>query len=87
MSDKPDDGDGRVTVAVLSTQLKQMDKKLDTLVADHDVVVRLTMQVEQNKQDISGLAKTMREKDNRGRREAFIEMLIAAIVGGSAWFK
>ena len=86
MSDAQE-GNGRVKAAVQEILLRKMDGKLDSLLKDHDLLVRLDMQVEQNKQDIAGLAKSVRDKDSRGRRESLVEMMIAAIIGASAWLR
>lgn len=83
MADRPDDGNGRVTIALLGAKLDGIEKKLDMVVADHDILVRQGMQVTQNKDDIALLCTA----DRLRRRESFAEMVVAAIVGASAWLK
>ncbi len=77
MADRPNE---RVTLAVLGARLEGMDQKLDTLVADHDALVRVGMQSKQNKSDIADLRKST-------RKETLVEMAIAALIGASAWLK
>ncbi len=88
MTDQPQGSAGQVTIVdVLNVQLKEINRKLDFLLADHDSLIRLQVQVEQNKTDIGHLAKTGRERDKVRRRESFMEMLIAAAIGAGAWVK
>lgn len=88
MTDRLEDtGNGKVTTAVLSYQLKEIDKKLVILMSDHDTLVRMQVQVEQNKDDISGLADTARERDKARRKESLAEMFLAALIGASSWIR
>jgi hypothetical protein len=95
MADAPrESGDGRVTVAVLSTQLQEIDRKLVILMSDHDSLVRMQVRVEQNTTDIGRLAKkssdrdqASRDRDKARRRESLAEMVLAAVIGASSWIR
>ena len=80
-------GNGRIKAAVQETLLEQMDKKLDTLLEDHDLLVRLEIHVTNNRRDINQLAEKGRDRDKSRRRESLAEMFIAALIGGSAWLR
>ncbi len=87
MTDGQKANNGRVTVAVLGSQLKEIDRKLDSIVADHDILIRMQVRVEHNQKDIDRLGRKTRDLDKVRRREATIEMLAAALIGIGAWLR
>ncbi len=87
MTDGQKANNGRATIAVFGSQLNEINRKLDSIVVDHDILIRMQVQVGQNQKDIDKLGEKTRILDKARRREATIEMLAAALIGIGAWLR